>query len=289
MKRPLRLVLIAAFALCTGGCTHLLFQPSSRIYTDPADSGLRYEVIKFPSMDGTELTGMFFASTAPALGTIVHLHGNAQNMTSHFQYFSWLAREGFNVFIFDYRGYGASKGKPGLDEAVQDAVVALKQVRKIPGVDGGRIAVFGQSLGGAIGIAAIAESGLPQPQALVLEGTFYSYKSVASAVLRKHWWSWPFSWFPWLAMSGSHVPYKEIAGITSPKLFIHSETDPVVPFSQGKRLYDASPGPKELWTTPYGHIEAFSGQRKTYGPLLVAFLKAAFGPLPAPSPAPNIR
>ena len=271
------------------GCTHLFFQPTSRIYADPADAGLRYEVIKFRSADGTELTGMFFASTSPALGTIVHLHGNAQNMTSHFPYSSWLAREGFNVFIFDYRGYGASKGKPGLDGAIQDAAAAFRQVRKIPGVDGEKIAVFGQSLGGAIGVAAIAESGLPQPRALVLEGTFYSYKSVASAVLRQRWWSWPFSWFPWIAVTGSHSPSKEIAGITCPKLFIHSGTDPVVPFSQGKRLYEASPGPKEFWTTPYGHIDAFYGQRETYGPRLVAFLKAAFGPLTEPSPASGAR
>jgi len=282
MQAPIRYLLFALL-MPLSGCTHLFFHPSSRIYADPADSGIRYEVIKFPSADGTELTGMFFASTAPALGTIVHLHGNAQNMTSHFQYSSWLVHEGFNVFIFDYRGYGASKGKPGLYGAVQDAVAALKQVRKIPGVDGDRIAVFGQSLGGAIGIAAIAESGLPQPRALVLEGTFYSYKSVASAVMRKRWWSWPFSWLPWLAVTRSHAPYKEIAGITSPKLFIHSETDPVVPFSQGKRLYEASPGPKEFWTTPYGHIDAFGDQRETYGPRLVAFLKTAFSPLPATS------
>lgn len=256
------------------------------MYADPVDSGLRYEVIKFPSGDGTELTGMFFASTGPALGTVVHLHGNAQNMTSHFSYSAWLAREGFNVFVFDYRGYGASKGKPGLDGAIRDAEAALRQVRKIPGVDSGRIAVFGQSLGGAISIAAIAGAGLPQPRALVLEGTFYSYRSVGSAVLRKHWWSWPFSWLPWLTVTGSHSPGKEIAGITCPKLFIHSVKDPVVPFSQGKRLYAEAPGPKEFWTPPYGHTDAFAGQRETYGPRLAAFLKAAFGPLPLP-PAPG--
>ena len=276
----LRLLLIAACAMGANGCTHFFFQPGSRIYADPAAAGLRYEVIKFPSADGTELTGMFFASTAPALGTIVHLHGNAQNMTSHFPNSAWLSREGFNVFILDYRGYGASKGRPALDGVIQDAIAALKQVRKIPGVDGDRIAVFGQSLGGAIGISAIAESGLPQPKALVLEGTFYSYKSVASAVMREHWWSWPFSWLPWLVVTGSHSPAKEIAGITCPKLFLYSEKDPVVPFSQGKRLYEAAPGPKELWTPLYGHTDAFAGQRETYGPRLVAFLKSAFAPLP---------
>ncbi len=261
-------------ALSLTGCTHLFFQPSKGVFADPADSGLKYEVIKFRSEDGTDLTGLFFPSSGTALGTIVHFHGNAQNMTSHFPFSAWLAKEGFNVFILDYRGYGASGGKPTLDGLVLDARAALEQARKLPGAEADKIIVFGQSLGGAVAVAAIGESGF-KPAALVLEGAFYSYKGVGSAVLRERWWTWPLAWLPWVTVSGRHSPSDYIAGITCPKLFIHSETDRTVPFSQGRKLYDAARPPKEFLAVPYGHIDAFYSQREANGPRLVEFLKKA--------------
>lgn len=272
-------------AAALAGCTHLFFQPSNKLLADPAQAGIKYEAIKFRSGDGTELTGMFFAPAEPPLGTVIHFHGNAHNMTAHFSYSSWLAKEGFNVFIFDYRGYGASGGKPELDGLVMDGKAALAHALKLPGAEPGRMIVFGQSLGGAIAVAAVAESGF-KPAAMVLEGSFYSYKSVGSAALRAHWWSRPFSWLPWVAISGSHSPSDYVATINCPKLFIHSERDPIVPFTQGKKLYDAAMQPKEFWAVPSGHIDAFYGLRGTYGPRLIAYLKKVMGPLPAPpSPA----
>ena len=263
-------LLPAAAALC--GCTHLFFQPSAVIFSDPAAAGTRYEVIKFASGDGTELTGMYFPPAGPPRGTVVHFHGNAQNMTAHYPYSAWLAKEGFNVFIFDYRGYGASGGRPGLDGLVQDGIAALKQAEKLPGAEPGKIIVLGQSLGGAVAVAAAAESGL-KPAALVLAGTVYSDRGVAAAGLRRHWWGWPALWLPYVGVSGRHAPSDHIGELNCPKLFIHSVKDPVVPFEQGKKLYDAAPGPKEFLETPDGHIEAFTAYRETFAPKLLEFLK----------------
>ncbi len=271
-----------AVLLLLSGCTHLFFQPSGGVFSDPAEDGIKYEVIKFRSGDGTELTGMFFPSKGAPLATIAHFHGNAQNMTAHFPYSAWLAREGFNVFIFDYRGYGASGGRPEMGGLVQDGVAALNQAAKLPGADSERIIVFGQSLGGAIAVAAVAESGF-RPAAMVLEGTFYSYRSVASAALRRNWWSWPFSWIPWAGVTGKYSPSDYISKIKCPKLFIHSELDPIVPFRQSIKLYEAAKGPKEFWSVPSGHTDAFYGQRETYGPKLTAYLKTVLGPLRSPA------
>ncbi len=273
MKTAGTTALIAAAAAFTG-CTHLFFQPSGHIYGDPADSGLKYEALKFNSADGTALTGMFFPAAGTPLGTVVHFHGNASNMTAHYPYSAWLSKEGFNVFIFDYRGYGASGGKPTLDGLVEDGIAALEQAKKLPGAEAGKIIILGQSLGGAIAVAAAAESGF-KPAALVLEGTFYSYRSIGSAVLRRRWFTWPAAWLPWVAVNGRHSPADYIGKITCPKLFIHSGEDPVVPFSQGRKLYEAAGEPKEFWAVRGGHIDAFYSQRETYGPKLVEFLRKA--------------
>jgi hypothetical protein len=269
MRLRTALPLLLSAALC--GCTHLFFQPTHNVYADPASDGLRYEVIKFYSGDGTPLTGMFFPAPAPARGTVVHFHGNADNMTAFFPYSAWLAGEGYNVFIFDYRGYGASGGKPDLDGLVADGRAALEHALKLPGAETGKIIIFGQSLGAAIAVAAAAESGF-EPAAMVLEGGFYSYKGVGAAVLRRHWFTWPVSWLPWLAVSGRHAPKDYISKLACPKLFIHSKGDHTVPYSQGRKLYEAAPQPKEFWTVPYGHIEAFGSLRPIYGPKLAGFL-----------------
>jgi len=265
--------LVTAIALT--GCTHLFFQPSGNIIADPASAGIVYEVVKFRSLDGTELTGMFFPPAGPPRATVVHFHGNAGNMTGHFPYSSWLAAEGFNVFVFDYRGYGASGGTPSLEGLVMDGIAALRQAARLPGAETDKMIVFGQSLGGAIAIASVSGSGTPPPAAMVLEGSFYSYRGVASAVLRGHWLSWPVSWLPWLTVSGRYSPSDLIAGLTCEKVFIHSEKDPSVPFAQGMKLYASARGPKELWRTPAGHIEAFGVYRGVYGPRLLEFLTKA--------------
>ncbi|HBE89304.1 MAG TPA: alpha/beta hydrolase [Elusimicrobia bacterium] len=253
------------------GCTHLFFQPTRHIHSDPAELGYRYEAIKFESLDGTPLTGMFFPPDREPRATIVHFHGNGQNMTAHYRYSAWLAKEGYNVFIFDYRGYGASGGKATLDGVVMDGKAALEHALKLPGASPEKVIIMGHSLGGAVAVAAVGESGF-KPAAMILEGTFYSYRNVGSAVLKERWLTWPLSWVPKVGVSGRHSPSDNIGSIGCPKLFIHSENDPVVPYAQGRKLFEAAPEPKVFWNTPSGHIDAFGAHGEKFRPLLLDFL-----------------
>lgn len=275
MKRLFRgLLPLALLSVC--GCTYLFFKPSGRLFSDPAAAGYKCEAVKFDSSDGTPLTGLYFPPAGPQKAVVVHFHGNGQNMTAHYQYSAWLAAEGYGVLVFDYRGYGASGGKPSLAGAVRDGEAALREALKLPGAEPDKVVVFGQSLGAAIAVAAVGESGF-KPAAMVLEGGFYSYRGVAAAVLRRGVLGWPVSWLPRLVVSGKYSPAEYIGRINCPKLFIGSPKDPVVPFPQGEKLYKAAKPPKEFWRTPSGHIEAFGGFRTKYGPRLLAFLKTALG------------
>lgn len=272
----MRRAILFALIPFASGCTHLFFQPTRRIHSDPAELGYHYEAIKFKSSDGTPLTGMFFPPDGEPKATVVHFHGNAQNMTSHYPYSAWLAEEGYNVFIFDYRGYGASGGRATLDGVVMDGKAALAHALKLPGAAPEKIIVLGQSLGGAVAVAAVGESGF-KPMAMVLEGTFHSYKGVGSAVLKERWLTWPLSWIPKIGVSGKHSPADNIGLIDCPKVFIHSEKDPTVPYAQGVKLFDAAAEPRVFWKTPSGHIDAFGGHGEEFRQRLLSFIGEAAG------------
>src|SRR5688572_11337453 len=122
---PLSLVILLA------GCAHdLFYYPDSVMYDTPASAGLRYEPVGFRSRDGTRLSGWFIPAAGEAgKGTVVHFHGNAGNISAHWRLVSWLPPRGYNVFVFDYRGYGASEGRPGPRGVFEDANSALDYVR----------------------------------------------------------------------------------------------------------------------------------------------------------------
>src|SRR5437879_2787088 len=131
------------------GCTKFFFYPDRKLYGLPDQFGVKYETVRFQSADKTELVGIFLhSSTAPVKGTIIHFHGNAENVSSHFGFSYWLTSFGYQVFIFDYRGYGASQGKPTEHGLVQDGIAAIEYARRRKDVDPKRLVIWGQSLGG---------------------------------------------------------------------------------------------------------------------------------------------
>ena len=231
------------FAACLlAGCTHLFFQPSKNIFADPSAGGLKYEAIKFSSGDGTPLTGLFFPAAGAPLATVVHFHGNAQNMTAHYPYSAWLAREGFNVFIFDYRGYGRSEGRVSEEGTYRDGEAALKYLRNREEIDPRRIVFFGRSLGAAVAAdLATREECL----ALILETPFVSIREMAKAA------------FPFLPIGPLlRIRYdvaEKIKKAKAPILVLHGDKDEVVPFEQGKRVFETASQPKEFYAIRGAH------------------------------------
>jgi fermentation-respiration switch protein FrsA (DUF1100 family) len=277
-----RLLLIGLLSVGLLGCNGVFFLPYRAHVQTPQHLGLTYEDVHFQASDGTPLHAWFLPAEGKALGTILFLHGNAENISTHIMSVRWLPARRFNVFLLDYRGYGASEGAP-TDVGVQDDVdSAMRTLLARKDVDPGRLVVFGQSLGGAIAIYNVAHSPYRQHiRALVVESAFASYRVIAREKLAAFWLTWPLQYPLSWTVSDEYGPSKAVAGISPiPLLIIHGDRDPIVPVDHGKRLFELAQEPKQLWVVSGGgHIQAF--QHQSYRDRFVNYLTAVLSEPPA--------
>jgi uncharacterized protein len=272
-----RIGLILALALAANACTNVFFQPHRFQVLSPERFGLKYEDVYFTSSDGVGLHGWFLPARGGALGTILFLHGNAENISTHIGSVYWLPERGFNVFLLDYRGYGASKGEPSLDGALRDVEGALSMLVARPDVNGNNLVVFGQSLGGSLAIYAVAHSQFrDQIQALIAEGAFASFRDITREKLASFWLTWPLQYPLSWTVRDDYSPIRAIASIGPiPLLIIHGAHDSTVPPANAQRLFDAAREPKQLWVIPEaGHIQVLN--REQNRDRFVAYLLRSF-------------
>jgi fermentation-respiration switch protein FrsA (DUF1100 family) len=279
-----RLGFVFLVALALSGCASLLFFPERPFVGTPDQIGLEYRDVAFASADGTPLHGWFLPAKGDPKATVVFFHGNAQNISTHIAAVFWLPARGFNVFLFDYRGFGRSGGEPDLAGANADGVAALAEARRLEGVDPERLVVFGQSIGGDIAVQAALGAGTRGVRAVVLESAPSSYRRIVREKLGGFFLTWPFQWPLSLLMSDRFSPEPVIGRLSPvPVLIIHGDADRVVPFHHGERLYAAAGPPKWFWRVEGGgHIEAFGRFGDVYRDRLVAFLEAVLAGRPPP-------
>lgn len=256
MQRFVAAVLLAAVL---GGCSQVFFQPDKRKIITPDQLGLAHEEVRFRTEDGLELYGWFLPAQGKALGTVLFLHGNAENISTHIVSVGWMPERQFNVFLFDYRGYGASQGRPTMSGVQQDVDAALRTLLARTDVDTRRIIIFGQSLGGSIAAYYVAHSTLRDyVRALVIDSAFSGYTDIAREKLAATWLTWPVQWLAALTIDDRFNPLQAIKLISPiPLLIIHGDRDTIVPVHHAQLLYDAAQDPKQLWVVPgAGHIQA---------------------------------
>jgi fermentation-respiration switch protein FrsA (DUF1100 family) len=248
--------------LLFSGCGSFFFYPQKQLYDNPVARQFSPEDIYFKTPDGLTLHGWFFQAAKPdARSTILVLHGNAENLSTHVNSVLWLIREGFNLFIFDYRGYGKSQGSPGIKGVHVDAEAALKALLSVPRVDKERIIVLGQSIGGAIAVHTVAHTPYKdRVAALVIDSAFSSYRLIAREKLAQVFITWPFQYPLSYLVGDSYSPIRWIGKVSRvPVLIIHGDKDPVVSLHHGQMLYEAARDPKEFWeTTVPGHVTSFA-------------------------------
>lgn len=256
-------------------CSHLFYYPDSRTHGSPAEVGLNFDEVRVATADGEHLAVWHLQPKAEARRTtVLHFHGNAENMTTHFRYVAWLAEIGFDVVTFDYRGYGRSSGSPSREGLIADGKAMLAWVREHPRLGGQPLIVLGQSLGGAVAVPVVAEAPSGSVQAIVVEATFDSYRAIARGKLSGFWLTWllqiPISYL----VSDDWSAGDYVQKLQTPLIVIHGDDDQVVPIEYGRRLYARTKErDKQFWELKSEvHVGAFVAPNSPERARLVAFI-----------------
>src|SRR5947209_3267535 len=230
------------------------------------------EEVWFKTADGIKLYGwLFHSKTQPAAATVIYFHGNGGNLS----YCDWigdaLAARGFDVLLFDYRGYGRSEGEPTDERGVYaDADAAYDFVVRERGVTPDRVALYGQSLGTT---AAVDVAGGKTCGALVVESGLSSAGDMAGAIM---------PWLPRFVRGWTKNKFDSVAKlprVRCPVLVVHGARDEIIPVEQGRKLFDAAPEPKQLRIIEgAGHndLSIVGGER--YIDSLADFIKGSIQP-----------
>lgn len=255
--------------MCLSACEGLMertfiFFPAAQLETTPLHVGLKFQECFFYTEDGLQLHGWYVPAGGGA-PVIMWLHGNGGNISHRVENIALWHQSGFGVWIFDYRGYGLSQGRPSETGVYADARAAYRHLVESLGVPPERVVIFGRSLGCAVAVELA--NGVPA-RALILESAFTNVGDMA----RYH-----YAWLPGKGLWAKKFDSTgRLSGLTLPKLFIHGEKDDIVPLWMGKRLYNLAPPPKEFYLIAgAGHNDTYQVGGPAYFDRLRSFIEPA--------------
>lgn len=234
------LVLVIAVVLGLGalwwGQRSLMYFPSGGAAPRAADVIAGAEDVELATRDGLRL-GAYFApgrGDAPRPAVLV-ANGNAGDRSDRAPLAAALARLGYSVLLFDYRGFGGNPGSPTEEGLLEDVRAALGHLEARPDVDTARIAYFGESLGSGVVTALAVER---SPSALILRSPFTSFAEVGS----HH-----YPWLPVAPLIRDRFPIDaQIANVRAPVLIIAGDADDIVPLRFSRAVYEKAAEPKEM-------------------------------------------
>jgi hypothetical protein len=168
---------------------------------------------------------------------------------------------GLDVFIFDYRGYGQSEGKPSEAGTYADSEAARQWLIDHRDVKDEDLLIWGRSLGAAMAARLAREH---PPRALVIESGFTSFPDVAAEF-------YPYLPVRWIARFNYPV-IDYVKDVKCPVLVVASRDDEIIPFAHGERIFAAAPSPKAMLEISGTHNDGYVTAGEVYLEGVVEFL-----------------
>jgi alpha-beta hydrolase superfamily lysophospholipase len=200
----------------------------------PADYKYQFNIpfreINLPVNDKKNLSIVQF--TVPdsiRKGIVLYFHGNRKNINRYAPYATHFTRNGYDVWMMDYPGYGKSTGKRTEQILYDDALTFYKMA--ISKISAEHIIIYGKSLG--TGIAAQLAS-IRDCKRLILETPYYSMDALA-----RHY----FFIYPVMPMTKYSLPtFEHFEYIKAPVSIFHGTKDRIIPYKHSKWLTEKKAG-----------------------------------------------
>jgi uncharacterized protein len=215
-----------------------VYHPDRFLAATGAELGRPFEDVWFKAKDGVELNGWFFpGNTNPPRANIAVLlcHGNAGNIGHRLDMSKTLLESGVSVFVFDYRGFGRSHGRPSEEGTYLDAQGAYQWLQH-KGFASTNIIAYGESLGGGVACELAMRETLG---GLILQSTFCSVPDIGAEL---------FPWLPVRLMSTiKYETCKKLPRLRIPVLVMHSRVDGLIGFHHAQKNFALANEPKLFW------------------------------------------
>lgn len=219
--------------------------------------------------NGQRIHGWFLkARQQPPLATILHCHGNGGNITNAGWYGVKLAEDGFDVLLFDYRGYGRSDGEVTDEWALNaDGEAAYNYLLNERGVKPEKLVLYGMSLGTTVAIDVASRKPVG---ALVVESGLSSADEMGEFAL-------PFlPGFVRRLAKNRFESFRKIASANCPVLVAHGTDDRTIPVAQGRKLFASAKEPKQLFIIENGGHNLAGRGGEAYRNRITAFIHGVF-------------
>jgi pimeloyl-ACP methyl ester carboxylesterase len=227
--------------------TRVVFRASwSRVLWPVVGEGL----IELTSADGIQLDAVSRTASPPSRYWILYCPSAAASIHGRVQRdVEGLRQVGYNVFAFDYRGFGRNRGTPTETGVYDDALAAYQHLTTGRGVPPSHVILAGRSLGSAVAV----ELSTRVPSAGLL--LFSAIDSVPSTGERLYPWA-PVR----LLASYRFDSMAKAEHVRVPVVQVHAVNDWLIPIAAARALFDRFPGPKRMLETAGGHNRAgFAG------------------------------
>lgn len=242
------------------GCSQKnIFPTDNKEYDSPKNYAYQYSQHKFNSKNTTSISGLYIKTNKKSKGLIVLANGIYQNMSFRFGKWLWIVESGYDLFTFDYRGYGDSIGDADIFGFRDDTAAALEYAHALD--KNKKIIFIGQSLGGSLVIKVLGSKEYDYVSLAVVDSAFTSFATSTSRMMMKSIILFPISWLPYTFFPHELDSINNIEYVKVPILFISGDSDFIIDYENSKLLYEKANTKKHLWIVEgAGHVRSFENE-----------------------------
>ena len=197
------------------------------------------EKVKIKTPDKINLLSWFHKKDLKKFKTIIYFHGNAGTLENRIHKLNHFKDMNVNFLIISWRGFSGNDGKPSEEGLYVDGNSAINWLKNL-GLSEEDIIIYGESLGTGVATEIAQNSNFA---GLVLETPFTSMVEAAK------------NFYPYipvgLLLKDKYKNKLKIKNINIPVLVMHGESDQIVPFWMGKKIYEMANQPKYSYFTKY--------------------------------------